>query len=405
MDLWQYSNPLSSALLTNSNNHLNGANSMYRSFYPNFDPLVSISEPRPRFYDRAPASINLFDDLDDLSLELSLNDNFPNRYNNQNLTKYNVSNSYLNAKLPSTNQYLLQGDYKNELDHKNPNQNSIKEQIPKRLPDKSTKKVLANFDSNKNNKKSNKNQREQRQKHNQENLQSQSQEKIKPNQQQLQQKQQQSHIQHNPYLASQYMATNAYQPMIQPIPFQPVIFTAPVPPGFKQIPTKVQAHNNQQQRLIQYQNRIVDRPNNFLEIEELKRRQYEREQLIAALNSNRYDYSVNLNKNIVSDKNSNWNVKNDSKFQSSDTRFQSNFKNKQESETSIPSTSADPLNSNSPTPPMTRRRQKNLTDKHSKINTNLLNGKNNNKKSKNTSKSSFIYFLIPEKKVFGFFIS
>ncbi len=94
------------------------------------------------------------------------------------------------------------------------------------------------------------------------------------------------------------------------------------------------------------------------ELELLKiRQQQDRQQLLAAIannaggpvikshNSNNYNNESNNN---ISNNNNNNNFLNNQNF----------FKqyNKQYSETSIPSTNADPLNSNSPTPPMLTNR-------------------------------------------------
>ena len=61
---------------------------------------------------------------------------------------------------------------------------------------------------------------------------------------------------------------------------------------------------------------------------------------------------------------------------------QYHLKNKQMSETSIPSTSADPLNSNSPTPPITSHRQFKPSNMNNNNNNHTVNLKNIHEKIK-----------------------
>lgn len=63
---WQYSDPLNGALLAASNNN----SSDFQPFYSSYDPLFSRYQQRNTFYNRQPASINIFDEIDDFELEV-----------------------------------------------------------------------------------------------------------------------------------------------------------------------------------------------------------------------------------------------------------------------------------------------------------------------------------------------
>lgn len=150
---------------------------------------------------------------------------------------------------------------------------------------------------------------------------------------------------------------------------------------------QVQPHDSQHQRLLQFQQRLIAQQqqqynqrqqqqqqqlqqqqfnnNNFnntpmSELEMMKfRQQQERQQLLANSGPNMPPTQVNQLKqpppnqqpyNNHDSNNMNGNNNNAAFFQ------QYHLKNKQMSETSIPSTNADPLNSNSPTPPISSQR-------------------------------------------------
>ena len=63
---WQYSDPLNGALLAASKNSTSdiGLGSAFQPFYSSYDPLFSRYQPRSTFFNRQPASINIFDEID-----------------------------------------------------------------------------------------------------------------------------------------------------------------------------------------------------------------------------------------------------------------------------------------------------------------------------------------------------
>jgi hypothetical protein len=69
---WQYSDPLNGALLAASKNSTSdiGLGSAFQPFYSSYDPLFSRYQPRSTFFNRQPASINIFDEIDDFELEV-----------------------------------------------------------------------------------------------------------------------------------------------------------------------------------------------------------------------------------------------------------------------------------------------------------------------------------------------
>lgn len=85
---WQYSDPLSGALLAASTNKSESdlGSSLYRQYYSGYDPLVSRYQARQNLYHKHP-SLDIFDEIDDLTLEMEAESLFSSR-NKQQLSNY-----------------------------------------------------------------------------------------------------------------------------------------------------------------------------------------------------------------------------------------------------------------------------------------------------------------------------
>lgn len=280
---WQYSDPLNGALLAaqkpNSQSDLGLGIS---PFYSSYDPLYSRYQPRNNFYDRTPASINLFDDLDDFDLEVETDDIL-------NSARYRVSNSfqkqpayipsYYNSIASDINLIDSTSDLKNQLSNRS-------------LNFENTYKI-----------------------------------KNKP----------------------ENLSPNPYQNAFKPMPFD---LRSTPPSSFKSdnsYPHSINSsepnnHNSHHQRFVQYQHRLMqDRGDNKSELENLKLKQkQDRTQLLDTIQKKNNLYQPLYQEHHI--------IK------------------KQYSETSIPSTNADPLNSNSPTPPMMHHKQFSKNNKKDKNN-------------------------------------
>ena len=348
---WQYSNPLSGALLTATNNNssnigLGSTSLLSSSLYSSYDPLISRYKARANLYNsRLPGSIGLFDDIDDLALEVEASELLSSRYRPPLKSQY-IPSYYSNNNLLSDNKTSLNNNFDGDLYDKNTESNNNiqpkninkSNQIPQ-LPPGGTKQNKGKPNNNNLNKNLKLNQQPNRQTF------------AQPKPQQFQ----------NQNATPNY----EYQQVFQPIPFNQQQYQPPQN-------IQIQAHNSQQQRFLQYQNRIQQQQqqqqfnnnnnndNNLSELEILKmKQQQERQQLLAAIGSN--------NSKANNHNNYNNNSNNNQFFQQPH-----NLHYKQYSEASIPSTNADPLNSNSPTPPM-------LSHRFDKINKNF-NQKNGLKK-------------------------
>ena len=152
---WQYSNPLSGALLAAQANStgqsdLNlglGTTGLYQPFYSSYDPIFSRYQPRTNFFDRTPASINIFDDIDEFALEVETDNILSARYkipssiykqpayvpsyfsntniNNNNALNSNFAESNEDANQADTHLYTNRSNKSNEIDKKSvpkPNQ-------------------------------------------------------------------------------------------------------------------------------------------------------------------------------------------------------------------------------------------------------------------------------------------
>lgn len=299
---WQYSDPLNGALLAAQKNSQSdiGLNSQFQPFYSSYEPLVSRYQPTTTtIINRQPASINIFDDIDDFDLEVETD-------NILTSARYKVPNTIYKqpSYIPSyfskaSNDFDSQGDtYKNAI-----NTRSL------------------NLDS--------------------------------------------------PFKAKD--SPNPYSSVFKPIPFD---LRSTPPSSFKSdnsYPPSVNSsdpnnHNSHHQRFVQYQHRILqDKGESLSELENLKLKQkQDRLQILNTMNNNN-----NINQN---------------KYQPS---YQEHHIKKQYSETSIPSTNADPL-SNSPTPPLRSHRKSRLENKLEN------NFAENNQKTNN---SNFYYKLNDDVKV------
>ena len=379
---WNYSSPLNGALIAASNNNSSNiglsSTSLYNSsLYPSYDPLLTRYKARANLYsNRLPESIGLFDDLDDLALEVEANDIFsrpllkttsqpyvPSYYNpNQLLPDQDHERPSFDENPVNTSNnppFSLKDDSLNKFENSKPtktNKNAKTNQIPQQPPPK-----LSNNNANtrkagnnhflKNPKQSTNNQQQQQQQQQPPTNRQYFQQQHTPPQQQQQQ----------PFQSAVLTPNYEYQQIFQPVPFN------------NNQNIQIQAHNSQQQRLLQYQQRMLqqqqqqqqqqlqyqqqnghDNGNGMSELELLKiKQQQERKQLLAAIGSNNgskhNDNADNHNKTNGHSNNHNINANGNNDF----FRHHLSYQN---SEASIPSTNADPLNSNSPTPPMISNR-------------------------------------------------
>jgi hypothetical protein len=365
---WQYSNALNGALLAASNGGqsdtlgLGATNSLYKPYFSSYDPFTSRYQPRASnfFERRSPPSI-----FDDLELELEVDDSILSStryrqplYSNHHQPAYVPS--YFNSLKTSLNNQNRSYDINNN-NNNNLYSESINEQVvslnnleqlkqnqqsnisndnltQKSKPTYANKPKKAN--NNINTTATNKNQTK---KQVNPNLASKIQPAFNTNsyQSQHQQQQQQQIINNNP--------TPNFQRLFQPIPFQnetPTIMNNINSVESSADLGSISNHNNQQLRFLQYQQRLLqqqemNKNQSLSELEILKlKQQQDKQQLMQAIAANN-----NSNNNAIK--------KGSEKNQQYQPFFEEHhLKQKQYSETSIPSTNADPLYSNSPTPPL-----------------------------------------------------
>lgn len=316
---WQYSDPLNGALLaahkpTTLNSSDPNAFSTITPFYqPSYSPPAALfsryQPPSTNFnhhYKRQPASINIFDDIDDFDLEVDTDDILNSaRYR---VTTNNAAHrpqptayipSYFNAASNATDT-----EYKNQLSNRSLNIDS-------------TYKV--------------------------------------------------------PMHAG--LSPNPYQNAFRPMPFDR---RSTPPSSFKSDNSYQHSvinssdpnnHNNHHQRFIQYQHRMMqDKDESLGELEDLKFKQkQDRRQLLDAM-----QHQNNNNNNFSSQQ----------LFQQPNYQEHHIIK-KQYSEASIPSTNADPLYSNSPTPPLMNHKLMQQQMTYRPNNNNNNNNENNTKASLN----------------------
>lgn len=286
---WQYSDPLNGAFLAaqqnnNTNFGLDNGALYNQPLYSNYDPLFSRYQPRTNFFDKTPATINIFDEIDDFELEVETDNILSARYR----VPQNNNNNVLRQPAPYVPSYI-----------------GSKASINNLLADSQANDFSSNRSIN-----------------------------IDNNNYNQIRKQKPDVLSPNPY-------TNAFKP----IPFdsnnQYELRSTP-PSSFKSIddyPPSVNSgdphsHNNHHQRYIQYQQRLQDKGESLSELENLKLKQkQDRLQLLNTMQNNPNDF-----------------------VQYKQPVYQNHQIRKQYSETSIPSTNADPLNSNGPTPPMTNHK-------------------------------------------------
>jgi hypothetical protein len=133
-------------------------------------------------------------------------------------------------------------------------------------------------------------------------------------------------------------------------------------------------HNSHHQRMVQYQQRILQEKGDFPgELEAIKQRQkQDRLQLLETMKQQDKNYQP---------------------------LYQEHHMRKQYSETSIPSTNADPLNSNGPTPPLHRglnNKDRTPRNRHQDGNNSLVNHFAENTQTSNNS--NFYYKLSDDQK-------
>ena len=396
---WDYSSPLNGALIAASKNSsnigLNSTSLFNSSLYSTYDPLLTRYKARANIYNsRIPESIGLFDDLDDLALEVEASELFsrpslkptyvPSYYNNNNNNKLltepfnlddNLNSNLNNDTNINNNDKVINGGFKddslNKFEQNKPgnlkpikNNNNNITKIPQQPPPK-----LQNNTNNNNNNYNNQNGIKKGSIPNKNLKQSNNNQQLRPQQQQQQAPQTNRQFFQQPQQLTppqQQQQQQFYQPSIlspsyeyQPIPFNSI---SQGQSSFNNQNIQIEAHNSQQQRLLQYQQRMQQQQQQqfqqingnekttLSELEMLKfRQQQERQQLLAAIGSNN-------SKHQNGDQNGNNNSNNQININNDNNNYFRRHLSYQNSEASIPSTNADPLNSNSPTPPMLSHR-------------------------------------------------
>jgi hypothetical protein len=384
---WEYSEPLNGALLAASKNTNDltgigglgstfGKTSLYSNYYSDYDPLISRYKARAAYFNR-PTDPLLFDDFDDLTLEVEANSILSSRYRPSNQTRYipsyydlnktsfnnNNNNNANNGLINNANNILDNDDFDDNI-------NNTKASIPQQPPGLRNKNNNNNINFKNNNSKLNPK------------LASQLQPRLNNNNNNNNTNTN-ANIQSNLNNSSPII----YQQKFQPIPFnQPASNHSNILVNASNPNLQIQAHNSQQQRFLQYQQRIMQQQQQqqqqqpqlqsnegLSELEILKiKQQQDRQQLLAAIANNQVGPKSNNSINNDAQNNLNYNANLFRQY------------NKQYSETSIPSTNADPLNSNSPTPPMlTNRSYRNPFEKTTKV-----QQQQNNNQQKNQLKPS-----------------
>lgn len=298
---WNYSNPLSEALLASRTNQ---TDLFQKPYFSSYDPLITKYPARPSYINRS----TLYDDIDELALQVETENLLTSRY--RPINQLNYVPSYFNKNNQTS---LEENNFTTEFfdDRVNDNLNTTSNNSP---PVKSNKIPQQPPRANKKN----------------DNTQSLKNNRTKINN-------------NSPQNRNKYRESD------------PDLVAGQVP---------VQAHNSQEQRFLQYQQRIAQQQqqqtypvqqsqlqtneSSLSELEILKiKQQQDRQQLLASLgqkqtpNQNTFQHQPAFsNQNIYA------------------PFFQPNYfkAQKQYSETSIPSTNADPLNSNNPTPPLFAQR-------------------------------------------------
>lgn len=106
---WQYSDPLSGALLAAQQNNQSsdlGQTSLYQPLFNKFDPIYPLYQPRVNILDKTPASINIFDDIDDFDLEVETDNILSARYRVPN-NVYKKQSSYVPSYFGNSNNASL----------------------------------------------------------------------------------------------------------------------------------------------------------------------------------------------------------------------------------------------------------------------------------------------------------
>lgn len=366
---WQYSSPLGSALLAANGGQSEtlglGSTSIYQPYFSSYDPLFTTRyQPRTNFFDRS-----LFDDLE---LELEVDDTIlsstryrpsvytnktstyvPSYFNSLKTSLNQTNNNYdsLGIDNASNNFVHFQNDDSLKQSKQEPNRQQqpiiSHQQQPVTYTDNLKKQTKAtNLKPKKNNAvnpaNNNANNKQGKKFTNGSYPNFGAKNPVQP-------------VQTQPSQQPNY--TPSYQRLFQPLPFQqtPTIYN-----NINSVESSANLdgsinHNNQQLRFLQYQQRLlqqqqqeVNKNENLSELELLKlRQQQEKQQLLQAI-------AANATKE-----------RNQNQYQP----FFQDLNQKQYSETSIPSTNADPLNSNTSTPPpLNHRAQKINFDKPSKPN-------------------------------------
>ena len=349
---WEYSEPLNGALLAASKNTNDlsgigslggtfGKTSLYSNYYSDYDPLISRYKARASYFNR-PTDPLLFDDLDDLTLEVEANSILSSRYRPSNQTRYVPSYYDINkTSFNNANNGLInnQNNILDNDDYDSNNRAQIQQQPPG-TKNKNNNNNNVNFKANNT--------------------------KLNPKLANQLQPRLNNNANNNQSIQSNINNSSplTYQQKFQPIPFnQPASNHSNILVNASNPNLQIQAHNSQQQRFLQYQQRMLQQqqqqqqqqpqlqPNEGLsELEILKiKQQQDRQQLLAAIANNQVGPKSN---NSINNDSQNNQLNNNLNYNGNLFRQY----NKQYSEASIPSTNADPLNSNSPTPPMLTNR-------------------------------------------------
>ena len=325
--------------LNDGRSEINFGSSFYRPAYKTFDSILPRFKPRSNLFDPA---IGLFDldEIDDLETDNLLSNRFkPSLFSNP-------------PYFPSYYQKRPLIDTYESLENQNSFLNNLKEnQIPTQFPktDYFPKPFSSQFlnDSISKNKKSALEDR----------IFNQPLDSLKYTKQGINYGSQ-SYEPFNTSRSSNYNVNNNFQRTIAPKPF------LSTPPKINNI----EPHNNFQQRFLQYQHRIQQQdqqqqptppqfqqkqqsPPQFQQKQQQLRHQYSQDQQQNNQNYENLKYKQLSERHPPKNGNFQNNFNNNSR-QPALFPTEPQLQSKQFSETSIPSTNADPLNSNSPTPPI-----------------------------------------------------
>jgi hypothetical protein len=209
---WEYSEPLNGALIAASKNTTrdltglgtlgpyNKTSSLYSNYYSDYDPLISRYKARASYFNR-PTDPILFDDLDDLTLEVEANSMLSSRYRPSNQTsnpsRYIPSYYDLNKASFNANP-LLENDDNDLILNNKTNQNTINNSNIPRNPNP----------NNNNNNNSNNNNNNNGIKKSQPKISNKLAQQLQPRTNQL-----------NSNIQASLSSPNVYQQKFQPIPF------------------------------------------------------------------------------------------------------------------------------------------------------------------------------------------